>query len=380
MHSVGKVKQVFADVGVDRGHPGATNEEAIASTEALIGRASTAASCSRTSSRPTRSTATAATSRASTRRCGSSTPRSPAGSSGSIPARPARAHRRPRLRPDDAGLGPHPRARAAAGALRGPRRPPPRRPVRRRRRLRAALAHRPRRPRAPRASRSRRESPQRPQPPRSWRSPRGRLASGCGDGNKPAATPAPGSPAAKPAGAGGDLDAARAADAPPRRRARRRAPARLRRDRDRPAARARPRGGPQRARRELRDVELVVDSADVSGRRATLRVRSLYGVRGVRGRFGAARRLAARAHRARLARARRDRARRERHPWEVGPVPSPALAPLRRARAAPRSSSARLLDALEIGYARMGDVLRRPRLRRRYLVVVAGRRAAGALR
>jgi phosphopentomutase len=36
VHSVGKVKQVFADVGIDRGHPGATNEEAIASVEALI--------------------------------------------------------------------------------------------------------------------------------------------------------------------------------------------------------------------------------------------------------------------------------------------------------------------------------------------------------
>ena len=36
VHSVGKVKQVFADVGVDRGHPGATNDEAIASVEALI--------------------------------------------------------------------------------------------------------------------------------------------------------------------------------------------------------------------------------------------------------------------------------------------------------------------------------------------------------
>jgi phosphopentomutase len=36
VHTVGKVKQVFAAVGVDRGHPGATNEEAIASIEALI--------------------------------------------------------------------------------------------------------------------------------------------------------------------------------------------------------------------------------------------------------------------------------------------------------------------------------------------------------
>jgi phosphopentomutase len=36
VHSVGKVKQVFADVGVDRGHPGATNDAAIASTDRLI--------------------------------------------------------------------------------------------------------------------------------------------------------------------------------------------------------------------------------------------------------------------------------------------------------------------------------------------------------
>jgi phosphopentomutase len=36
VHSVGKVKQVFADVGIDEGHPGATNADAIASTEALI--------------------------------------------------------------------------------------------------------------------------------------------------------------------------------------------------------------------------------------------------------------------------------------------------------------------------------------------------------
>jgi phosphopentomutase len=36
VHSVGKVKQVFASVGVDRGHAGATNEEAIASTETLM--------------------------------------------------------------------------------------------------------------------------------------------------------------------------------------------------------------------------------------------------------------------------------------------------------------------------------------------------------
>jgi phosphopentomutase len=36
VHSVGKVKQVFNDVGIDKGHPGATNEAAIASTEELM--------------------------------------------------------------------------------------------------------------------------------------------------------------------------------------------------------------------------------------------------------------------------------------------------------------------------------------------------------
>jgi len=36
VHSVGKVKQVFADIGVDKGHPGATNPEAIASLDTLV--------------------------------------------------------------------------------------------------------------------------------------------------------------------------------------------------------------------------------------------------------------------------------------------------------------------------------------------------------
>ena len=69
VHSVGKVKQVFADVGVDKGHPGATNARGDRVDRGADGRARAAASCSRTSSRPTRSTATATTSRASTRRC-----------------------------------------------------------------------------------------------------------------------------------------------------------------------------------------------------------------------------------------------------------------------------------------------------------------------
>jgi phosphopentomutase len=36
VHTVGKVGQVFAGVGVDREHPGSTNPKAIASTTALI--------------------------------------------------------------------------------------------------------------------------------------------------------------------------------------------------------------------------------------------------------------------------------------------------------------------------------------------------------
>ena len=148
--------------------------------------------------------------------------------------------------------------------------------------------------------------------------------------------------------------------------------------------------GPQRLRdREaarnaaplrLREVELAVESADVSGRRAKLKVRSIYRVAGIRGSFGSARRLTA-VRSAQGWRIRSESSRRERHPWEVGPVAE------HRSRhfvvIAPRGldiAGAGLLDALETGYARMGDVLKRPRLRRRYLVVVAGEaRAARAL-
>ena len=146
VHSVGKVKQVFANVGVDRGHPGATNEEAIASTEALMAELDSGfvfANFVETDQ--------------------------VYGHRGDVPGfhdalkvidaavagwlerlDPERdllvLDGRPRLRPDDARLGPHARVCAAAGRLRRPRRPPPRRPVLRCRRLRAALAHRPRRP------------------------------------------------------------------------------------------------------------------------------------------------------------------------------------------------------------------------------------------
>ena len=135
------------------------------------------------------------------------------------------------------------------------------------------------------------------------------------------------------------------------------------RDRDREAARnARGLG--------LRDVELAVDSTDLGRRRATLRVRSVYGVRGVRGRFASARRITARRTGAGW-RVVRESSPRERHPWELGRVQA------RRSEhfvvLAPRGLEiGALLDALEGGYARMGEVLDKPRLRRRYLVVVAG--------
>jgi hypothetical protein len=158
----------------------------------------------------------------------------------------------------------------------------------------------------------------------------------------------------------------------------------------RPAAYAATATGPQRRRDRraarnarpirLRDVVLAVDSADISGRHATLQVRSLYGVRGIAGRFTSARRLIA-VRTSHGWRVRSDTSRRERQPWEVGPVAE------RRSQhfvvLAPRGldlGAAGLTEALESGYARMGDVLRRPKLRPRYLVVVAnGASAARAL-
>jgi hypothetical protein len=207
---------------------------------------------------------------------------------------------------------------------------------------------------------------------------------GCGGPSRPDATPSPTSPASKesgtPAARQGDATALEAlllrrsraleTGAAKAYAATATGPQRLR---DREAARN---AAPVR----LRDVELAVDSADVSGRRARLEVRSIYGIRGVRGRFAAARRLTA-VRTGKGWRIRSESSRRERHPWEVGPVAE------QRSQhfvvLAPRGldiAAAGLTDALETGYARMGDVLKRPRLRRRYLVVVAGEaRAARAL-
>ena len=68
VHAVGKVRDLFAGVGIDAMPPGGRRTSAaIAAIDALLRDARRTASSSPTSSRPTRSTATARTSRASTR-------------------------------------------------------------------------------------------------------------------------------------------------------------------------------------------------------------------------------------------------------------------------------------------------------------------------
>jgi hypothetical protein len=195
------------------------------------------------------------------------------------------------------------------------------------------------------------------------------LLAGCGGGHKAAPTPTPAAPASKP----DKPDDVEQLAALMKRRA-----AAL--EAGRPRAYAATATGPQRLKdREvarnarglpLRDVALKVDQTDVSGGTATLEVRQVYGVRGVRGTFDSSRKVTAR----RTAggwRVRSESGERERELWELGPaqarrsshfvVLAPAGLPLDQ-----------LMPALEDGYARMGDVLKKPRLRDRYLVVVAG--------
>lgn len=200
------------------------------------------------------------------------------------------------------------------------------------------------------------------------------VLAGCGGPSQPDPAPSPASPASKEAG----TPPARAGDATALEALLRRRSQAL--EAGNAKAYAATATGPQRlvdreaarnaAPVRLRDVELAVDSVDVSGRRARLKVRSIYGVSGIRGTFAAARRLTA-VRTGRGWRIRSESSRRERHPWEVGPVAE------HRSRhfvvIAPRGLPIdALTEALETGYARMGDVLERPRLRKRYLVVVAG--------
>lgn len=104
--------------------------------------------------------------------------------------------------------------------------------------------------------------------------------------------------------------------------------------------------------------------------RAVLRGRSFYGLAGLAGRFSGARDVVAvKTHEGwRVA---RESSRRERHPWE--------LARFTRSRSdhfvvlAPAALALENLTAtLEAAYATLRTVLRSGRLRRRYLVVVAG--------
>jgi hypothetical protein len=119
-------------------------------------------------------------------------------------------------------------------------------------------------------------------------------------------------------------------------------------------------------------VKLALQGIDVTGRRARLSARMSYTVRGIAGRFATDEQLTAAKANGRW-RIREVAAKRGRPPWEV--------APQRRVRSrhfvvwAPTAidpAAGGLLDALEAGYARMREVLARGRLRKRYLVVVAG--------
>ena len=121
-HTVGKIGQVFAGVGVDRQHKGSTNAKAIEATTALIDELDGGfVFCNLVETDQVyghrQDVEGFHGALRGDRRGGRDLARAPGPR-----ARPARAHRRPRLRPDDARHRPHARARAAAGLLRGPRR------------------------------------------------------------------------------------------------------------------------------------------------------------------------------------------------------------------------------------------------------------------
>jgi hypothetical protein len=117
----------------------------------------------------------------------------------------------------------------------------------------------------------------------------------------------------------------------------------------------------------LRDLRYAIDGADIGRRRARLRVRLTYGVRGVEGSFGVPRTLTAK---------------RTRKGWRLDGGPGARnvdpwdLAAYRRVQTphfvvwAPPGAQVPEA-ALEAGYARMQEVLRRARLRDRYLVLIA---------
>jgi hypothetical protein len=120
----------------------------------------------------------------------------------------------------------------------------------------------------------------------------------------------------------------------------------------------------------LRHVSLTILSASIAKRRATLQVRSSYGIKGIGGRYETDRTL--RAVRTRHGwRIRAETSRRRRQPWEVAPFAARRSRHFVVLHPAAQSPTG-LLTALEDGYGRMKGVLPKARLRRRYLVVVAG--------
>ncbi|MGH2950284.1 MAG: hypothetical protein ACRDPC_29130, partial [Solirubrobacteraceae bacterium] len=122
-------------------------------------------------------------------------------------------------------------------------------------------------------------------------------------------------------------------------------------------------------RLRLRDVTHVVESVDVDGRRARLRVTGDYAIAGVRSTYESTHRVVAVRSGGRW-RIRAVRGGRGLPPWEVAAFSE------RRTRhfvvlAPPAVQVDELLPVLETGYERMREALSRGTLRRRYLVVVA---------
>ena len=120
----------------------------------------------------------------------------------------------------------------------------------------------------------------------------------------------------------------------------------------------------------LQGVRLTAGRIDVDGSRAVLQVRSSYAVKGIRGRFDAPRTLRARRT-GEGWRIRSETSGRRRHPWEVARSAAQRSAHFTIFAPATLATDG-LADALEAGYARMREILVSGRLRRRYLVVVAG--------